>query len=65
MEASQYVAALESVAEAARHIHTCFDHADDCCSEWCRQCQSGEASKETLDQALRNLDTVGPRNVQP
>jgi hypothetical protein len=61
MAADTYVNALEAVAEAARNVHTCFDHADDCCAEWCRQCKSGEASKEALDKALKNLDAVRSR----
>lgn len=49
------LAAYQRVVNAAREIHTCFDHADNCCADWCDRCVSGEQSRARLDAALAAL----------
>jgi len=43
---------LEAVAEAADKPTGCFEHADNCCIDWCDRCQQCQRAKDALDAAL-------------
>jgi hypothetical protein len=43
---------LEAVAEAADKPTACFEHADNCCIDWCDLCRQCQQNQDALDAAL-------------
>ncbi len=43
---------LEAVAEAADKPTACFEHADNCCIDWCDLCRQCQQNQYALDAAL-------------
>lgn len=51
-DATERLALLEGVA---RLPQTCYEHANNCCRDWCADCQGCEANRKKLAAALRKL----------
>lgn len=43
---------LRACAEALEETRDCFDHANNCCSDWCGECQRGKSSQGLRIAAL-------------
>jgi hypothetical protein len=57
------VSLLEKVALLADRAAwgvSCFEHADNCCKEWCQKCQEAEALGDELARALSRCDWLKP-----